>query len=359
MARSGTLTRRSYGSLTDATEMPNLLDVQVQSYRNFLQQDVFPDKRERKGLHQMFSDIFPVTDVKENFSLEYVSYHLGPTRYTIPECRERNMSYAAPLKVTMRLIARQGEGEEKDVKDIIEQDVYLGELPLITEWGTFIINGAERVVVSQLHRSPGVFFGDEIHPNGKRLFSARIIPYRGSWVEFKMDINNIMYAYIDSKKKLPVTMLLRALGSSTDEEIIDLFYKVTKLTLKGKSAEDVEGSFLAETTIDKETGEVLYPAAEPLTEAVAEKLMAAGYKTIRIVHEKERREVFVILNTIRKDPTKSREEALMKIYSLIRPGEPPTLETAESLLKKFFFSSKRYDLGAVGRHMINRRMGLD
>ncbi|MCK4606531.1 MAG: DNA-directed RNA polymerase subunit beta [candidate division Zixibacteria bacterium] len=339
--------------------MPNLLDVQVQSYRNFLQQDVFPDKRERKGLHQMFSDIFPVTDVKENFSLEYVSYHLGPTRYTIPECRERNMSYAAPLKVTMRLIARQGEGEEKDVKDIIEQDVYLGELPLITEWGTFIINGAERVVVSQLHRSPGVFFGDEIHPNGKRLFSARIIPYRGSWVEFKMDINNIMYAYIDSKKKLPVTMLLRALGSSTDEEIIDLFYKVTKLTLKGKSAEDVEGSFLAETTIDKETGEVLYPAAEPLTEAVAEKLMAAGYKAIRIVHEKERREVFVILNTIRKDPTKSREEALMKIYSLIRPGEPPTLETAESLLEKFFFSSKRYDLGAVGRHMINRRMGLD
>ncbi len=359
MARSGTLTRRSYGSLTDATEMPNLLDVQVQSYRYFLQQDVPPDKRERKGLHQIFSDIFPVTDVKENFSLEYVSYHLGPTRYTIPECRERNMSFAAPLKVTMRLIARQGEGEEKDVKDIIEQDVYLGELPLITEWGTFIINGAERVVVSQLHRSPGVFFGDEIHPNGKRLFSARIIPYRGSWVEFKMDINDIMYAYIDSKKKLPVTMLLRALGFSTDEEIIDLFYGVTKLTLKSKSAEDVEGSFLAETTIDKETGEVLYPAAEPLTEEVVEKLGAAGYKTIRMIHKEERREVFVILNTIRKDPTKSREEALMKIYSLIRPGEPPTLETAETLLEKFFFSSKRYDLGAVGRHMINRRMGLD
>ncbi|MEA3297853.1 MAG: DNA-directed RNA polymerase subunit beta [candidate division Zixibacteria bacterium] len=359
MARSGMLTRRSYGSLTDATEMPNLLDVQVRSYREFLQQDISADKRAKQGLHQIFSEIFPVTDVKENFSLEYVGYHLGPIRYSIPECRERNMSYAAPLRVTMRLLIRQGEEGQKEVKDIIEQDIYLGELPMITEWGTFIIHGAERVVVSQLHRSPGVFFGDHFHPNGKRLFSARIIPYRGSWVEFAMDINDIMYAYIDSKKKLPVTMLLRALGFSTDEEIIDLFYKATKLNLKSKKPLDIEGCFIAETIIDKETGEVLFPTAEPLTEEVVDKLLKAGCKSVRIVHREERREVFVILNTLRKDPTKSREDALMKVYSLIRPGEPPTIAVAESLLNNFFFSSKRYDLGAVGRHMINRRMELD
>ena len=359
MARTGLLTRKSYFYVTDATEMPNLLDVQVRSYMEFLQPNIPPDKRERKGLHQIFDDIFPVTDVHENFSLEYVNFHLGPTRYTIDECRERNMTYASPLKVTMRLVSRQGEGEEKEVKDIIEQDVYLGELPLVTEWGTFIVNGAERVVVSQLHRSPGVFFDDDIHPNGKKLYSARIIPYRGSWVEFAMDINDVMFAYIDSKRKLPVTMLLRALGYSTDEEIIELFYEVSKLVLTGKKAGDFEGSFLAENVIDNETGEVLFPAAEPLTDTVVEKLIKAGYKNVRMVHREQRREVFVVLNTLRKDPTKSREEALVKIYSLLRPGEPPTLEMAESLLDKFFFSNKRYDLGEVGRYMINQRMRQD
>ncbi|MCK4462564.1 MAG: DNA-directed RNA polymerase subunit beta, partial [candidate division Zixibacteria bacterium] len=353
------MTRNSYGSLVDATDMPNLLDVQVRSYEGFLQKDVPANKRAKQGLHGMFLDIFPVTDVRENNLLEYVKYYLGPTRYSIDECRERNMSFAAPLRVTMRLITRQGEGEEKEVKDIIEQDVYLGELPLITEWGTFIINGAERVVVSQLHRSPGVFFDTSIHPNGKKLYSARIIPYRGSWVEFAVDINDVMYAYIDSKRKLPVTMLLRTLGFSTDEDIIDLFYKVTKLTLKTAKLEAYEGSFLAETIVDKETGEVAFSAAEPIVEAMVDKLIELGHKSVRIVHREERREVFVILNTIRKDPTKSREEALMKIYSLLRPGEPPTLEVAATLLERFFFSNKRYDLGEVGRHMINQRMGLE
>jgi len=339
--------------------MPNLLDVQVRSFEDFLQREVAPSKRAKQGLHGIFLDIFPVTDVHENNSLEYVGYHLGPTRYSIDECRERNMSFAAPLRVTMRLIARQGEGDEKEVKDIIEQDVYLGELPLITEWGTFIINGAERVVVSQLHRSPGVFFDEDIHPNGKKLYSARIIPYRGSWVEFAMDINDVMHAYIDSKRKLPATMLLRALGHSTDEEIIELFYTVTKLTFKGVKPAAYEGSFLAETIIDKETGEVLFPCAEPMTETVIDKLKEQGIKAVKIVPHEERRETFVILNTIRKDPTKSREEALMKIYSLLRPGEPPTLEMAETLLERFFFSNKRYDLGEVGRYMINQRMGLE
>jgi len=360
VARSPMIERISYGALSDATDMPNLLDVQLLSYNNFLQPNIPQHKRKYKGLHRIFSEIFPVTDIHEKNSLEYVGYHLGPPRYTIEECRTRNMTHAAPLRVTMRLITRRGEGEQKEIKDIIEQDVYMGELPLITEWGTFIVNGSERVIVSQLHRSPGVFFDDEIHPNGKKLYSARIIPYRGSWVEFSTDINNIMYAYIDSRRKMPVTMLVRALGYSTDEDILDLFYTVTKLNLKGKKVRDYEGSFLGETVVDTESGEILFTVGEPLTEAVVERIVSLGRKSIKIVaHVHNVREAWVIFNTIRKDPTKSREEALVKIYSMIRPGEPPTLEMAENLLEKFFFNNKRYDLGEVGRYMINQRMRLD
>jgi DNA-directed RNA polymerase subunit beta len=360
LARSEMVERLNYGKMSDATEMPNLLDVQLRSYNNFLQPHVPPDKREIQGLHRIFTDIFPVTDIHENFSLEYVSYHLGPPRYTIEECRARNMSYASPLRVTMRLIKRQGEGDKKEVKDIIEQDVYMGELPLITEWGTFIIHGSERVIVSQLHRSPGVFFDEAFHPNGKKLYSARIIPYRGSWVEFGMDISDIMYVYIDSRRKMPVTMLVRALGYSADEEIVDLFYSVSKLNLKGKKAEKHEEAFVGETVIDTETGEVVFAVGELLTETVVKKLKELGYKTVRIIEkEKNVREVWVILNTLKKDTTKSREEALVKIYSMLRPGEPPTIEMAETLLQKFFFDSKRYDLGEVGRYMIDQRMGLD
>jgi DNA-directed RNA polymerase subunit beta len=357
LAETG-VTRKSYASLPDATEMPNFLEVQIQSYDEFLQAGVPPAKRAVKGLHQIFTEIFPVTDIHENYTLEYVNYHLGPTRYSIDECRERNMSFQVPLKVTMRLVTRQGEGDQKQIKDIIEQDVYLGELPLITEWGTFIINGAERVIVSQLHRSPGVSFDEEIHPNGKKLYSARVIPYRGSWVEFNMDINDIMYVYIDSKRKIPVTTLLRAIGYSTDEDLIKLFYPTEKLSLSGKKAKEYEGSYLGETAINKETGEVLFAAGEPMTEDVVEALHSNGYKSVVIVPKDEKKDVYVILNTLRKDPTKSREEALIRIYSLVRPGEPPTLDMAEGLLEKLFFNNKRYDLGEVGRYMINQRLGL-
>ncbi|MBD3256887.1 DNA-directed RNA polymerase subunit beta, partial [candidate division GN15 bacterium] len=251
-----------------------------------------------------------------------------------------------------------GEGEEKEIKDIIEQDVYLGELPLVTEWGTFIINGAERVIVSQLHRSPGVFFDEDIHPNGKRLNSARVIPYRGSWVEFSLDINDIMWVYIDSKRKLPATVLMRAVGYSSDEDLVDLYYEVDSLSLSGKKATETEG-FLAETVIDKESGEILFGVGEELTEDLIDKLKDNGTKKVRFIHKDEKRNAYVILNTIRKDPTKSREEALVKIYSLMRPGEPPTMEMAEGLLEKLFFSNKRYDLGEVGRYMINQRLKLD
>jgi DNA-directed RNA polymerase subunit beta len=339
--------------------MPNFLEVQLKSYNDFLQPDISPNKRDMQGMHQIFAEIFPVSDIHDNYSLEYVNYHLGPVRYSIDECRERNMTFAAPLKVTMRLIAREGEGEEKKVKDIIEQDVYLGELPLITEWGTFIVNGAERVIVSQLHRSPGVFFDDEIHPNGKRLFSARVIPYRGSWVEFSLDINDVMYVYLDSKRKLPVTTLLRAIGYSADEQIVELFYKIEKLTLSGKKPEEVEGAFLAETVVDKETGEAVLEVGEPMTEDVLEKLKEHKVKSVNVIPTDEKRDAYVILNSLRKDATKSREEALVKIYTLMRPGEPPTMEMAESLLDKLLFDNKRYDLGEVGRYMINQRLSLD
>ncbi|MCX6827349.1 MAG: DNA-directed RNA polymerase subunit beta, partial [candidate division Zixibacteria bacterium] len=234
MARKERMARINYGRINDAAEMPNLLDIQLESYHNFLQANVPIEKRQNQGLQQIFSEIFPVTDVKENFVLEFVNYSLGTARYSTNECRERNMTYGAPLRATLRLVSKQGEGEEKQVRDVIEQDVYLGELPLITEWGTFIINGAERVIVSQLHRSPGVFFDEETHPNGKVLFSARIIPYRGSWVEFVVDINDIMYVYIDSRRKLPVTTLLRAVGYATDEELISNFYKTAPLEIAGK-----------------------------------------------------------------------------------------------------------------------------
>jgi DNA-directed RNA polymerase subunit beta len=339
--------------------MPYLLDVQLGSYKEFLQPDTRPEERKPQGLEQIFRDVFPVSDVNEKFSLEYVKYLLGQPRYSIRECRERNMTYASPLRATLRLISRDVEGKEKTVKDVIEQDVYLGELPLITEFGTFIINGAERVVVSQLHRSPGVFFDDSIHPNGKRLFNARIIPYRGSWVEFTTDINDMMYVHIDSRRKLPVTIFLRALGFSTDQDLINEFYTTKQYTLKGKDVEKIIGLRSAESFVDEETGEETLAAGEEITEDHIAALTERKIKKITVVTKDQGREVFVILNTFKKDTTKSREEALEKIYSLLRPGEPPTIEMAEALLEKLFFNSKRYDLGAVGRYMINQRLGLD
>jgi DNA-directed RNA polymerase subunit beta len=359
LARKIRAERLNYGNIHDAAEMPNLLDIQMESYNNFLQSDVAPEKRTNQGLQQIFTEIFPVTDINENFSMEFVNYSLGQARYTIDECRERNMTYAAPLRATLRLVSKQGEGEVKEVKDVIEQDVYLGELPQITKWGTFIVNGAERVIVSQLHRSPGVFFDEETHPNGKLLYSARIIPYRGSWVEFIVDINDIMFVQIDSRRKLPVTTLLRAVGYATDEELIATFNSIETLELTGKKAELFLGQVMAESIINKETGEIMVSAGDVIGEAEFEKLKEAGVKKFKVVVRENLRDALVIINTIKKDPTKTQEEALAKIYSLLRPGEPPTVEMAKSLLEKLFFNIKRYDLGEVGRYMINQRMGLD
>ncbi len=362
MGRKAEVERLNYGKIGEAVEMPNLLDVQLASFESFLQKDIPHEKRDKQGLQQIFKEIFPVTDINENFELEFVNYTLGAPRYTIEECRERNMTYAVPLRATLRLISKQGEENKKEVKDIIEQDVYLGELPQITEWGTFIINGSERVIVSQLHRSPGVFFDESIHPNGKLLYSARIIPYRGSWLEFTVDVNDIMFVTIDSRRKIPVTILLRAIGYPTDEELLKTFYEVKTVdisTLKGKKLEELFGSYLGEALVDKSTGEVIVQAAEEITENLVDKLRDAGVKKFKAVVRDNPRDAYIIVNTINKDTTKSREEALSKIYSLLRPGEPPTMEMAEALVEKLFFNDKRYDLGEVGRYMINQRLSLD
>ncbi len=359
MAVNESVKRFSYEQISEATTMPNLLEVQLRSYEDFLQVDIHAEKRKIQGLQQIFSDIFPVTDINENYEMEFVKYSLGSPRYSVDECRERNMTFSAPMRATLRLISKEGEGEEKEVKDIIEQDVYLGELPIITEWGTFIINGAERVIVSQLHRSPGVFFDENTHPNGKLLYSARIIPYRGSWLEFIVDVSDVMHVHIDSRRKIPVTTLLRAIAFPTDEELIDAFYKTSNISLSGKKEEDLVDLIIAESIVDKETGEILVPATEVITPQMLETLKENDIKKIKVIEIENQRDALVIINTIKKDATKSREEALNKIYSLLRPGEPPTLEMAEALLEKLFFNTKRYDLGEVGRYMINQRLSLD
>ena len=237
-------------------KIPNLLEVQLKSFRDFLQMDSDPMRRRNEGLQEVFTGVFPISDARELFSLEFVAYEIGEPKYSMDECVERDLSYSAPLKARLRLNSREEVDGVKRDKDVIEQEVYLGELPLITDNGTFIINGAERVIVSQLHRSPGVFFDEMTHPNGKQLYNARIIPYRGSWVEFSLDVNDIMYVHIDRKRKLPVSVLLRALGFVSDREILELFYDKEKLEVAGKKAETALGRICAEDLMDESTGEI-------------------------------------------------------------------------------------------------------
>ena len=359
MAKERLIQRESFAKLKSDIQLPDLLEVQTESFSQFLQEEVEPDKRKNEGLHAVFSEVFPITDVRENYSLEFVKYTLGSPRYTIRECQDRNMTYAVPLKATLRLIVREGEEKEKKVKDIIEQDVFLGELPLITDKGTFIINGAERVIVSQLHRSPGVFFDEEVGLGDKKLFSARIIPYRGSWVEFTLDANDVMSVHIDSRRKMPVTTLLRALGYSSSEEILGLFYETEKIDISGKKQSGVVGRISANDLVDKKSGEVIVSCGDAIIEAHLKKLKELDISKLKLLIFDPSREAGVIINTLQKDNTSSYEEALFKIYTFLRPGEPPGLETAQTLFNRLFFDAKRYDLGEVGRYMINQRLHLD
>ena len=342
-------------------DIPNLLDVQLQSFEYFLQLKVAPEKRQNQGLQAVFNEVFPIPDARGNFSLEFVSYGLGEPKYEVDECAERDVTYAAPLKATLRLLVKETVDGEKKVKEVIEQEVYLGELPIITDKGTFIINGAERVIVSQLHRSPGVFFDEETHPNGKLLYMARIIPYRGSWVEFTTDINDLIYVHIDRKRKLPVTVLLRAIGYPDNKEILDLFFKTEELHFtRSRKKDELVGRGLAREVVDTEsgTGEVLAAANEEITPQMIERFREAKVGKISLLVPDSDRDSNVIRNTLIKDTTEGEEDALKKIYNLLRPGDPPSLETARALLDRLFFNPKRYDLARVGRYKLNRRLGL-
>ena len=354
----------SFGKLDSIMPMPNLLDVQIRSFEKLVEQDVDLKERWDFGLDRVFAEIFPISDVSENFTLEYVAASLGEPKYSVEECIERDMTYAAPLKAKLRLIVWETlEDAEKRPGDIIEKEVYLGDLPLLTKLGTFIINGAERVVVSQLHRSPGVVFEQNIHPNGSKLHSARIIPFRGSWVEFTIDINDICYVHIDKKKKFPATALLRAFGASTDADIYQLFFttKTVDPRVEGKlGTKEILGSVLVDEVVDRDTGEVLIEASSEIDDEVVELLERAGLKKVKIYtseHDTGRGESPIIKNSLRKDPTTNEEEALSAIYSLLRPGDAPNMETARAALERVFFDPKRYDLGRVGRYKINKRLG--
>ena len=357
-----TLKRKTYSKISEVMEIPNLLSVQLDSFRDFLQADVAPTQRKDTGLQRVFEEVFPIADARDNFGLEFVSYNLGEPKYNIDECQERDVTFAAPLKATLRLIVKEAVEGRKEVKDIIEQEVYLGEIPLITDKGTFIINGAERVVVSQLHRSPGVFFDESIHPNGKRLYSARIIPYHGSWVEFSLDVNDIMYVHIDRKRKIPVTVLLRAIGFSTTDDLLRLYFDAEDIKVRWphkRKKHPLVARTCAQTVVDKSTGEIILEAGEEITPASVESLAAAKINQVTVTVAKEGQDNEILLNTLRKDTTRCEEEALLKVYSLLRPGDPPTIETARNLIDRLFFSPKRYDLGKVGRYKLNQRLSLD
>ena len=344
--------------------LPNLLDVQLESFRAFLQVNKAPQERTNEGLQEVFTSVFPISDPREMYSLEFVSYDVGEPKHNVDECQERDLTYSAPLKASLRLHVREMVDGEKRDKEIVEQEVYLGELPLITDKGTFIINGAERVIVSQLHRSPGVFFDELIHPNGKRLFSARIIPYRGSWVEFSLDVNDVMFVHIDRKRKLPVSVLLRALGYQSEKEILQLFYPIVEEEVPRagtKRAEEIVGKIASDDFVDEETGEILLESNEEITAAALAdirkaKLKRAKKKLVRFFEIPYRAESDVIRNTLKKDTCKTEEDALARIYNLLRPGDPPRSDTAREILNRLFFNSRRYDLARVGRHKLNQKL---
>jgi len=407
--------RKNFGKRPSILGTPYLLAIQLDSYRRFLQADTAESKRDEIGLHAAFDSVFPISSYSGNATLEYVSYRLGEPVFDVKECQLRGLTYAAPLRVKVRLVVldKEASGAKKPVKDVREQEVYLGELPLMTDNGTFIINGTERVIVSQLHRSPGVFFDHDrgkTHSSGKLLFSARIIPYRGSWLDFEFDPKDCVFARIDRRRKLPVTIILRALGY-TEEQILDIFFEknafylskkeiefeVVPQRLRGETAafeirvgkkviveegrritarhvneleeagikrlpvptEYMQGKVLAHDIVNTETGEILAKANEILTVPTVAKLIESGITEIKTLYVNDLDRGPFISDTLRIDPTKTRLEALVEIYRMMRPGEPPTKDAAENLFQNLFFNGERYDLSPVGRMKFNRRVGRE
>lgn len=363
--------RIHFGKIKQTHEAPDLLDIQLASFSEFLQLETTPDKRLNEGLFRVFKENFPITDTRNIFVLEFLDYFVDPPRYTIDECIDRGLTYSVPLKAKLRLSCN--DEEHIDFETIV-QDVFLGNIPYMTPRGTFVINGAERVVVSQLHRSPGVFFGQSVHPNGTKIYSARVIPFKGAWMEFATDINNVMYAYIDRKKKFPVTMLLRAIGFETDNDILELFGMADEVTADKKSLSKHIGRKLAarvlrswtEDFVDEDTGEVVtIPRNEvvlerdtELTEDNVSMIMDMGITSIFLQTEETAGDFSIIYNTLNKDTSNSEIEAVNHIYRQLRSADAPDDETARGIIDKLFFSDKRYDLGEVGRYKINRKLGF-
>ncbi len=361
--------RHSFAKIKQAAETSDLLDIQLKSFRDFLQLETTPDKRNNEGLFKVFKENFPISDTRNIFLLEFLDYFVDPPRYTIDECIERGLTYSVPLKAKLRLSCN--DEEHVDFETIV-QDVFLGNIPYMTPRGTFVINGAERVVVSQLHRSPGVFFGQSTHPNGTKIYSARVIPFKGAWMEFATDINNVMYAYIDRKKKFPVTVLLRSIGFETDKDILELFGMAIEVKADKKTLADNMGRRLAarvlkswsEDFVDEDTGEVasiernqiVLERDSILDESAIEIINELGVKSIFIQKEEVSGDYAIIYNTLNKDTTNSELEAVQYIYRQLRSTDAPDNETARGIIEKLFFSDKRYDLGEVGRYKVNRKL---
>ncbi len=370
---SKNIERINFASKKEQLEYPDFLEIQLKSFSEFFQLGTTPENRRKEGLYQVFMENFPITDTRNNFVLEFLDYSIDPPRYTIDECIERGLTFSVPLKAKLKLYCTDPEHEDFDT---VIQDVYLGVIPYMTERGTFVINGAERVVVSQLHRSPGVFFGQSIHANGTKLYSARIIPFKGSWIEFATDINNVMYAYIDRKKKLPVTTLLRAIGFESDKDILEIFnlaeeHKVSKVNIKKLVGRKLAARVLrtwVEDFVDEDTGEVVSIERNEVVldrETIIENehvdlIVDSGAKSILLHREDMSLSDFAIIyNTLQKDPCNSEKEAVIYIYRQLRNAEPPDEATARDVIDKLFFSDKRYDLGGVGRFRINRKLNLN
>lgn len=365
--------RINFSSVKNRPDYPDFLDIQVKSFQDFFQLETKTEKRENEGLYNTFMENFPITDTRNQFVLEFLDYFIDPPRYSIQECIERGLTYNVPLKARLKLYCTDPEHEDFET---IVQDVYLGTIPYMAPSGTFVVNGAERVVVSQLHRSPGVFFGQSYHANGTKLYSARVIPFKGSWIEFATDINSVMYAYIDRKKKLPVTTLFRAIGFERDKDILGIFNLAEEVKVSKAGLKRVLGRKLAarvlntwyEDFVDEDTGEVVsierneivLDRDTKLEKEHIEEIMEAGAKTI-LLHKEDssKSDYAIIYNTLQKDPTNSEKEAVEHIYRQLRNAEPPDEETARGIIDKLFFSEQRYNLGEVGRYRMNKKLGLD
>ena len=373
MTKSNIPERVNFSRTLNQLQYPDFLDIQIKSFMDFFQLETSPEDRENEGLYNVFSENFPITDSRNNFVLEFLDYFVDPPRYAIEECIERGLTYSVPLKAKLKLYCTDPEHEDFET---IVQDVYLGTIPYMSPRGSFVINGAERVVVSQLHRSPGVFFGQSFHANGTKLYSARIIPFKGSWIEFATDINAVMYAYIDRKKKLPVTTLLRAIGYESDKEILEIFDLADEVKVSKTGLKKVVGRRLAarvlktwfEDFVDEDTGEVVsiernevvVDRETVIEDSHMEIILDAEVKTILLHKENvNAADHAIIYNTLQKDPSNSEIEAVEHIYRILRNAEPPDQETARGIIDKLFFSDKRYDLGEVGRYRINKKLGLD